>query len=631
MSFIKYKILAFCVAILLLVSCTKNEENSIDNLVKNNLEFSEKQLSQMLEWLDNTTLSPGSVEEDGSTRLVKPGDWTSGFFPGSLWMMYEYTRDQQWCDHAEHYSMNIENEKLNGGTHDMGFKIYSSFGNGYRLNNQPLYREILLQSAKTLATRFNPKVGCIRSWDHNSDKWDYPVIIDNMLNLELLFWASRETRDQRYYNMAVSHAEKTLENHFREDYSTFHVVSYDTITGNPVKKNTHQGYSNESSWARGQAWGLYGFTMTYRETGQKKFLDQAHKIAHFILKHPNLPEDKVPYWDFDAPGVPDEPRDASAAAIICSALYELSLYSNGEEKEWYLNQADKILRSLSSTPYRAKLGGNNFFLLKHSTGNYPKNSEIDVPIVYADYYFLEANLRRLKISGNWEGKKASVLIKADDLVYDKQTSVPAQWKKFAELCIKKNNKVAPGIVGSSLENGDERFFTWIKEQQKTGLFEFWNHGQLHKRWEKEGVRQSEFFNSPVTEQLAWLQETQKLAKEKLGLELKTFGAPYNWTDENTVEALKQIPELRVWLYAPANAKTDKLKVERIPALNIEYPVHHPNFYHLFNSYYFYSTKNVIAIQGHPLSWDEHRFAQYEMIIDYLQGISIPIVLPSELY
>ncbi|MGF7139444.1 glycoside hydrolase family 88 protein [Roseimarinus sediminis] len=630
MSFIKYKILAFCVVILLLASCTKSEENSIDNLVKNNLEFSEKQLSQMLEWLDNTTLSPGSVEEDGSTKLVKPGDWTSGFFPGSLWMMYEYTREPHWRDHAEHYSMNIENEKLNGGTHDMGFKIYSSFGNGFRLSNEAQYKAVLLQSAKTLTTRFNPKIGCIRSWDHNSDKWDFPVIIDNMLNLELLFWASRETRDQGYYNMAVSHAEKTLEHHFRDDYSSYHVVSYDTITGEPVKKNTHQGFSHESSWARGQAWGLYGFTMTYRESGQQQFLDQAHKIASFILKHPNLPEDKVPYWDFNAPGIPDEPRDASAAAIICSALYELSLYSKGDAKEWYLSQADQILTSLSSPAYRAKLGSNNFFLLKHSTGNYPKNSEIDVPIVYADYYFLEANLRRLKISGNWEGEKAAVIIKADDLVYNKQTSLPAQWKKFAELNIQKNNKVAPGIVGSSLENGDERFFNWIKEQQQTGLFEFWNHGQLHKRWEKEGERQSEFFNTTISEQLTYLQQTQKLAREKLGIEFKTFGAPYNWTDENTVEALKQVPELRVWLYAPKNAETDKIKVERVPALNIEYPVHQANFYHLFNSYYFYSTKNVIAIQGHPLSWDDHDFAQYSMMIDYLQGIGTPIVLPSEL-
>jgi peptidoglycan/xylan/chitin deacetylase (PgdA/CDA1 family) len=618
------------VLFLLVSSCSKTEDTSIDEMVKANLEFSEKQLSLMLEWLDNSSLSPRNVEEDGTTRLVKSGDWTSGFFPGNLWMMYEYSRDPRWKNDADHYSMNIEQEKMNGVTHDIGFKIYSSFGNGYRLTNDKEYKEILLQSAKTLITRFNPTVGCIRSWDHNSDKWDFPVIIDNMLNLELLFWASRETRDSSFYKIAVSHAEKTLENHFRDDNSSYHVVSYDTITGEPVKKNTHQGYSHESSWARGQAWGLYGYTMTYRETGKQKFLDQARKIAGFILNHPNLPDDKVPYWDFDAPNIPNAPRDASAAAVICSALYELSLYSKGEEKKFYISHADEILRSLSSKQYKAKLGENNFFLLKHSTGHYPKNSEVDVPIIYADYYFLEANLRRLKISGSWEGEKAEVIIKADDLVYDKKTSVPAQWEKFAEIAVKKNCKVAPGIVGRSLKKGDAAFFNWIKEKQKTGLFEFWNHGLLHKRWEKDGERQSEFYNASTQEQIGYLQETQQLGKEKIGIEFNAFGAPYNWTDETTVEALKQFPELKVWLYAPENVETDIIKVERVSALNIEYPVHKPNFYHFFNSYYFYSTANVVAIQGHPLSWDKYEFDQFEMIIDYLQGIDAHIILPSDL-
>ncbi|MDA3817115.1 MAG: glycoside hydrolase family 88 protein [Prolixibacteraceae bacterium] len=628
-AFFKNKLLAFTVVMLLFSSCAETEKTGIDEVVKENLEFSEKQMSNMLEWLGNSSMSPRTVE-DGATKLVKSGDWTSGFFPGSLWMAYEYSRDPRWRDNADHYSMNIEMEKMNGGTHDMGFKMYSSFGNGYRLTNNNEYKQILLQSAKTLTTRFNPKVGAIRSWDHNKDKWDYPVIVDNMLNLELLFWASRETRDSSYYKIAVSHAEKTLENHFRNDYSSYHVVSYDTITGEPVKKNTHQGYSHESSWARGQAWGLYGFTMTYRETGKQVFLDQACKIAGFILNHPNLPEDKIPYWDFDTPGIPDEPRDASAAAVICSALYELSLYCDGDEKEYYLSQADQILRSLSSPEYRAEPGKNNFFLLKHSTGNYPKNSEIDEPINYADYYFMEANLRRLKLSGNWVGEKAAVIIKADDLVYDKKTSVPAEWKRFAKIALQKNCKVAPGIVGSSLEKGDTFYFNWIKKQQKTGLFEFWNHGQLHKRWEKNGERQSDFYNISTDEQMAYLQQTQQLGKEKLGIEFKTFGAPYNWTDENTVKALEQFPELKVWFYGPRNAETSKVKVERIPALNIEYPVHHPNFYHFFNSYYFFSTNDVVAIQGHPLSWDDNGFKQIEMMIDYLQRIGAPIVLPFDL-
>jgi len=603
----------------------------MDQLVKENLAFGEEQLKFMLDELDQSSLNPRSVQEDETTKLVKSKDWTSGFFPGNLWMMYEFSREASWRDEAEHYTLNIEKEKFNGGTHDMGFKMYSSFGNGFRLTNNQEYKDILLQSANTLCTRFNPTVGAIRSWDHNADKWDFPVIVDNMLNLELLFWASRETRDSTYYKIAVSHAETTLRDHFRKDNSSYHVVSYDTLTGKPVKKNTHQGYSHESSWARGQAWGLYGYVMTYRETGMDKFLDQAHKIARFILDHPNLPEDKVPHWDFDVPNKDEEPRDASAAAIICSALYELSMYGTEEEKIYYQDQADKILTSLSSSAYRAAPGQNNFFLLKHSTGDYPKDSEIDVPIVYADYYFLEANLRRLKISGNWQGEMAAVINKVDDVVYnDSLSPVSEKWERFAQLAVQKNVKVAPGIIGNSLEEGDDTYFTWIKELHNTGLFEFWNHGYLHKRWEENNERSAEFFNTDVQQQIDFLQKTQDLGVEKLGIEFTTFGAPYNWTDENTNTSLKQFPEIKVWFYPREDYLNEKVMLQRIHALNIEYPVHRPNFYHFFNSYYFYSSNDVVTIQGHPRSWDDDGFNHFELIIDYLQGINAPIILPSDL-
>jgi rhamnogalacturonyl hydrolase YesR len=336
--------------------------------------------------------------EDGSVRLVRSRDWTSGFFPGMLWLMYEYTGDASWKEWAHHYSMNIEQEQYNDGTHDMGFKMYCSFGNGYRLTEDPLYKEILVQSASTLITRFNPVIGCIRSWDHNRDKWDYPVIIDNMMNLELLFWASQETQDQKYYDIAVRHAETTLKNHFRDDNSSFHVIGYDTLTGDVLKRNTHQGFAHESAWARGQAWGLYGFTMTYRETGDERFLDQARSIAHFVLEHPNLPDDKVPYWDYDAPGQPDIPRDVSAAAITASALYELSGYCP-DNSEQFIEAADLILQALSST-YLYAGDKPAPFLLDHSVGNWNRDSEVDVPIIYADYYYLEALLRRMELSSD---------------------------------------------------------------------------------------------------------------------------------------------------------------------------------------------------------------------------------------
>jgi uncharacterized protein YyaL (SSP411 family) len=334
-------------------------------------------------------VSPRTIEK-GQLKLVPSKDWTSGFFPGVLWYLYQFNHQDSWKEAARKYTALIEKEQLNGGTHDMGFKIYCSAGNGYRLTRDAHYREVIVQSAKTLSTRFNPKTGCIRSWDHNRDKWDYPVIIDNMMNLELLFAATRFTGDSSFYKIAVSHANTTMKNHFRSDYSSYHVVDYDSVTGQVRKRTTHQGYSDESAWARGQSWALYGFTMCYRETKDVRYLQQAEHVAAFILQHPNLPKDLVPYWDFNAPGIPNEPRDASAAAVIASGLYELSTYS--KKGKYYRAMADKILQSLTRY-YRAPVGTNQGFILQHSTGSKPANSEVDVPLNYADYYYLEALLR----------------------------------------------------------------------------------------------------------------------------------------------------------------------------------------------------------------------------------------------
>lgn len=340
------------------------------------------------------TASPALVSprtlENGALKLVPSKDWTSGFFPGVLWFLYQYTDQPQWHTAAEKYSAYIFPEQFNGGTHDMGFKLYSSVGNGYRITGSEEYKKILVQAAKTLSTRFNPKVGCIRSWDHHKEKWAYPVIIDNMLNLELLFAATRLTGDSSFYKIAVSHATTTMQHHFRADYSSYHVVDYDTLTGKVLQRTTHQGFSDSSAWARGQAWALYGFTMCYRETKNKAFLQQAEHVAGFILHHPRLPADGVPYWDFDAPGIPNEPRDASAAAVIASGLYELSLYSS--QGKYYRAMADRIVQSLTNH-YRSPIGENDGFILLHSTGSKPMNSEVDVPLNYADYYYLEALLR----------------------------------------------------------------------------------------------------------------------------------------------------------------------------------------------------------------------------------------------
>lgn len=378
-----------------------------DDLVRENLTFADQQFRFAFEAIDaahkaNGTTpeerpSPRNIEPDGSLRLVRARDWTSGFFPGNLWYMYELTNDDYWKTEAMKYTGYLESLKSYKGTHDLGFMMYCSYGNGLRLSSVPGYQDILLETAESLISRYNPVVGCIRSWDHNGDKWQFPVIIDNMMNLELLFWASRVSGDTKYRDIAVTHANTTIQNHFRPDYSTFHVVDYDAAgDGKAIQFHTHQGYSHESAWARGQAWGLYGFTMCYRETGDKRYLDQAEAIAHFILTHPNLPEDKVPYWDFDAPNIPDEPRDVSAATVMASALYELSTMS-ADQGGYYREMADRIMESVSKH-YRAGLREQQGFLTVSSTGHFPNGSEINVPIVYADYYFIESLVRKERLA-----------------------------------------------------------------------------------------------------------------------------------------------------------------------------------------------------------------------------------------
>jgi hypothetical protein len=344
-------------------------------------------------------LPPGKFPKSLNTKTgvldtSGSGWWCSGFYPGTLLYLYQQSHDKALRNEANRMMDLLAKEQFNKTTHDLGFMMYCSFGTAQKIEHSETYKQILINSAKSLSTRFDPKIGCIKSWD--SKKPEYLVIIDNMMNLELLFWATHTTGDSSFYKIAVTHANTTMKNHFRPDYSSYHVINYNPKTGIVQKKLTAQGYADESAWARGQTWGLYGYTVMYRETKDKKYLNQANHIAQFILNNPNLPADKIPYWDFNAPNIPNALRDASAAAVMASGLLELCRYVDKKTGQQYFNAAQTIIRNLSSEKYKASIGTNGGFILKHSVGNMPKASEIDAPLTYADYYFIEAIGRYLK-------------------------------------------------------------------------------------------------------------------------------------------------------------------------------------------------------------------------------------------
>lgn len=342
--------------------------------------------------------NPITLNPDGTVHYGKYWDWRSGFFPGSLWYLYELTGEPSFSNAARNYTANVEKAKTLRWHHDIGFIINCSFGNGLRLKPDSTYAQVIIEAAKSLSTRFRKQPQIIQSWDVNSGwmskkGWECPVIIDNMMNLELLFNATKLSKDSTYYNLAVSHADRTLKEHFRPDGSCYHVVDYNLTDGSVRNRHTAQGYAHESTWSRGQAWAIYGYTICYRETKQQKYLDQAIRTFELMKNHPRMPKDLIPYWDMDAPNIPNAPRDASTASCIASALYEISLYDT-VHAHTYVDYADRIMKSLSSPAYRAKLGENGNFLLMHSVGSIPHNSEIDVPLNYADYYYLEALVRK---------------------------------------------------------------------------------------------------------------------------------------------------------------------------------------------------------------------------------------------
>lgn len=366
-----------------------------DPIITRNVEFATQQVALMVDTMNTFPQipSPRTTDEQGRLVFTTLDDWTSGFFPGTLWYLYELSGDSAWLQPAIHYTEGMEHIKYYRGNHDIGFMIYCSFGNGLRLTQKTAYKDVIVTAARTLCERFRPEAGVIQSWPRQRG-WECPVIIDNMMNLELLFEATRMSGDSSFWDIAVSHADQTLKHHYRPDMSCYHVVDYDARTGAVRSRVTAQGYADSSAWARGQAWGLYGYTMCYRYTRDPRYLQQAEAIARFIFTHPNLPKDLIPYWDYDVPNIEREPRDASAAAITASALYELSTYVSSKEAKRYKKLADRIIRSLSSPAYRATSGTNGYFILMHSTGNKPGPNEVDVPLVYADYYFLEALKRK---------------------------------------------------------------------------------------------------------------------------------------------------------------------------------------------------------------------------------------------
>lgn len=391
-------------------------EKTLDRQVDARLQEAAQQVRVLIKRTARDSFPETFDPRTGKYGMGKTTSWMSGFYPGELLYLFEATHDSALYHEALRKLNVLQKEQYNKDTHDLGFMMYCSFGNARRIAPDTAYDRILLNSARSLATRFNGKVGCTRSW--NSDPGRFMVIIDNMMNLELLTEATKMTGDSSFYKIAVTHANTTIRNHFRPDYSSYHLVIYDPQTGAVLKKQTVQGAADGSAWARGQAWGLYGYTMMYRETGLRTYLEQAEHIAQYIL--PRLPADKIPFWDFDAPGIPNTERDVTAASIMCSALIELSgLTGDPALARNYRQTASEILRSLLSPAYSAASGSAGGFLLKHGVGNHPKNSDIDVSIIYADYYFIEAMLRWQRMSPSTARAQAdSIIVRYRRLLYD---------------------------------------------------------------------------------------------------------------------------------------------------------------------------------------------------------------------
>lgn len=386
----KLFITALAIFSLASISCvgTQSGEKSMEQITKEVMEVAAAHCKNM-----DAALPEGRCPRTFERNRFVHTDiywWCSGFYPGSMWYIYEYTKDEEIKALAEKHTLKLDPLQWVTTDHDVGFQLFCSYGNGYRQTGNEDYVPVLRNGAKSLASRFNPTIGSLRSWDFKKELWDFPVIIDNMMNLELIMWVANRDGDEQLKHVAKTHANTTMKNHFRSDYSTYHLVDYNPKDGSINKKQTVQGFADESRWARGQAWALYGFTMMHRMTGEQAYLEQATKVAEMIL--PYLPEDGIPYWDFNSHDIPNDLQDASAGAIMASALIELSGFVP-ERSEAYLAVAERQLRTLASDEYLAQPGTNNNFILRHGVGHKPAGGEVDVPLTYADYYFLEGLLR----------------------------------------------------------------------------------------------------------------------------------------------------------------------------------------------------------------------------------------------
>ena len=399
----KTLISTICTTLLITISCnTLKKEDWPEKAVTH----ARAQIGMEIDTIEASgkVINPVTLNKKGEVYYCGYADWRSGFFPGSIWYLYELTGDESLLPLARKYTESISEAQFLTWHHDIGFIINCSFGNGLRLNKDSAnhYKKVIIQAAQSLCTRFREKPQTIQSWNVSNNSWqsergwECPVIIDNMMNLELLFEAYKLSSDSTFLKVAVAHADRTLQEHFRPDGSCYHVIDYNIEDGSVRHRQTAQGYADESAWSRGQAWAIYGFTICYRETKNPKYLNQALNTFDFMKNHKHMPDDCIPYWDMDAPNIPNEPRDVSSAAIIASALYEISTYPV-KNAQSYKDYADKIMKSLSSSDYTAQLGTNGRFILMHSVGSIPHNSEINVPLNYADYYYLEALQRRKKL------------------------------------------------------------------------------------------------------------------------------------------------------------------------------------------------------------------------------------------
>ena len=363
-----------------------------DSLINNAVMVSLNHLQKSIKEVASDTLYPTYGTKDLKWQLKDSDDWTSGFYPGCLWYAYKLSKDSRFNKWAQEWTAPIEHEKYNSDTHDLGFRFMCSFGNGLRFGkgiDNKNYKDIILTAAETLAKRYNPKVGCLSSnWDMLKIKDSFPVVIDIMMNLELLFWASENDGPHYLADYAIKHATTTAQDFIREDGSTYHIVRYNKYTGKIINKGTLQGAGDETTWSRGQAWGIYGFVVAYRYTKDKKFLKTAEKLADYFIKH--LPEDHVSPWDFQSD---IHYRDVSATSITASALFEMMKYIKDDSlRNYYKNQAEAMLISLCKPPYFTE-GKNTSCILDHSVQYLPINSNVDVPAIFADYYFFEAIYR----------------------------------------------------------------------------------------------------------------------------------------------------------------------------------------------------------------------------------------------